>query len=103
MKLKVGEQLGSTVCATRVIVVRAGDAAINLTCGGAPMQPVSGTEPSITGTPAPGADGGTQLGKRYAVEELSVELLCTKAGEGTLAVDGEPIELKTAKPLPASD
>jgi hypothetical protein len=103
MKVKVGEQLGSSVCATRVIVVRAGDADIDLTCGGAPLQPVSGAEPSITGSPTAGADTGSQLGKRYAHEDLGLELLCTKAGQGTLAVNGAPIELKTAKPLPASD
>jgi hypothetical protein len=29
--------------------------------------------------------------------------LVTKAGEGTLAVDGVPIPLAEAKPLPSSD
>jgi hypothetical protein len=30
-------------------------------------------------------------------------LLCTKPGEGTLALGSEPLVLKEAKPLPASD
>lgn len=59
------------------------------------------------GVPAATADpeqlGGSQLGKRYADEELGVELLCTKAGQGTLAVNGVALPLKNAKPLPASD
>jgi hypothetical protein len=46
---------------------------------------------------------GSQLGKRYADDEFGVELLCTKAGQGTLAVNGRPLPLKAAKPLPASD
>jgi hypothetical protein len=30
-------------------------------------------------------------------------VLCTKAGRGTLALDGEPLVIQAAKPLPASD
>jgi hypothetical protein len=30
-------------------------------------------------------------------------VLCTKAGNGTLALDGKPLVLQVAKPLPASD
>jgi hypothetical protein len=103
MLVKAGEQLASTVCTTRVIVVRAPATEIDLTCGGAPMVPVSAGEPAVTGTPAAGADGGTVLGKRYADDDLGLELLATKAGGGSLAVNGKPIELKVAKPLPASD
>jgi hypothetical protein len=47
--------------------------------------------------------GGSLLGKRYADEDLGLELLCMKAGEGTLAVDGTAIPLRDAKPLPSSD
>jgi hypothetical protein len=52
---------------------------------------------------APGFDGGTQLGKRYADEALGLELLCTKAGEGSISVGDAILEVKGAKPLPASD
>ncbi|KLL95143.1 hypothetical protein NJ76_29595 [Rhodococcus sp. IITR03] len=45
----------------------------------------------------------TALGKRYTDAEGTVELLCTTPGTGALAVDGVPLSLKTAKPLPASD
>ena len=51
----------------------------------------------------PGFDQGTQLGKRYADDELGLELLCTKAGEGSISVGETVLVVKGAKPLPASD
>jgi hypothetical protein len=51
----------------------------------------------------PGFDQGTQLGKRYADDDLGLELLCTKAGEGSLSVGEGILAVKGAKPLPASD
>ncbi|MDQ1449658.1 MAG: hypothetical protein QOC79_2629, partial [Actinomycetota bacterium] len=45
----------------------------------------------------------TVLGKRYTDERQSLELLCTKAGRGSLSVGAEPLVLSGAKPLPASD
>ncbi|MFJ9629393.1 hypothetical protein ACIQPR_24590 [Streptomyces sp. NPDC091280] len=102
MRPRVGQMLGSTVDTTAVIVVRSPDHDLDITCGGAAMA-----EGPATGTPAGVADpdpaGGSLLGKRYADEELGLELLCTKPGPGTLAVNGVPLPVKTAKPLPASD
>jgi hypothetical protein len=46
---------------------------------------------------------GTVLGKRYVDDEGSLEVLCTKAGAGSLSVDSRPLTLKDAKPLPSSD
>ncbi len=46
---------------------------------------------------------GTALGKRYVDEEGSIELLCIKPGEGSLALGGVVLGLKEAKPLPSSD
>ena len=43
------------------------------------------------------------MGKLYVNEEGSLELLCTKPGEGSLAVGGTAMAIKGAKPLPASD
>jgi hypothetical protein len=50
-------------------------------------------------------DGGspTLVGKRYVVESLGLELLCTKGGTGELTVNGESLTVKRAKALPASD
>ena len=36
---------------------------------------------------------GTQMGKRYADEQAGLELLCTKPGKGTIAVNGVPLPL----------
>ncbi len=46
---------------------------------------------------------GTQLGKRYMCGKCGTEVLCNKAGTGTLECCGEPMKLKEAKPLPSSD
>jgi hypothetical protein len=43
------------------------------------------------------------LGKRYVDEAGTIEVLCTKPGDGALALDGQPLEVKSAKPLPSSD
>ncbi len=101
MELRPGNRLVSTVCATEVIVVRAPGEAVEVTCGGAAM--VDPTDaPAEKGTPD-GASTGTQLGKRYSNDDETLELLCTKPGDGSLAADGAPLELKETKPLPASD
>ncbi len=43
------------------------------------------------------------LGKRYVDAAGTLEVLCSKPGPGGLASGGEPLALKTAKPLPSSD
>jgi hypothetical protein len=101
--VKIGQTLASTVDATTVVVVRWPAADLDVTCGGAPMVDPKGPGAGTTSALDPAQSAGTQLGKRYVAEDLGVELLCTKAGSGTLAVNGTPLELKTAKPLPASD
>lgn len=101
-ELTPGTRLRSTVCETEVIVVRPPTEAVEVECGGATMAPADdGGEPS--GSPEAGMDEGTPLGKRYHHEASGLELLCTKAGDGTLAIDGKAIPLKDAKPLPSSD
>ena len=42
-------------------------------------------------------------GKRYTDAGDTVEVLCTKPGAGALSLDGEALEVKSAKALPASD
>lgn len=102
MKLKAGTRVRSAVCRTEVMVIVAPAAEVALSCGGAPM--LSGTEsPVATGAPAAGSAGGTLLGKRYVSAAGDLELLCVKPGDGSLAVGGEPLQLKEAKPLPSSD
>jgi hypothetical protein len=103
MKLKPGTRLRSQVDPTEIIVVRPGSGDVVLACGGHPMIDVQ-AEPAagISAAGDPGA--GTQLGKRYtAGEDSGLELLVTKPGTWSLTADGEPVVLKEAKPLPASD
>ncbi len=46
---------------------------------------------------------GTVLGKRYFCAKCGTEVLCSRAGTGTLECCGEPMKIKEAKPLPSSD
>jgi hypothetical protein len=102
MELRPGQKLHSAVSDAQVVVVKAPSTDAEIGCGGWPMLD-DGVEPEG----APELDGslgeGPLLGKRYADEELGLELLCTRAGEGALTVDGRPLPVKGAKPLPSSD
>ena len=98
MQLKAGTKLHSAVCDTDVMVIK-GTGEVNLTCGGAPMVAARGEAGELDASAA----GGTAMGKRYTNADQSIELLCIKPGKGSLAIDGVPLELKAAKPLPSSD
>ncbi len=100
MELTSGLKLSSRVCRTQVIVVRAPTGDLDLRCGGAPM---GSTDQADAGEPDPDWAGGTLLGKRYADEAAGLELLCARAGAGSLSLGSVAIEVKSAKPLPASD
>jgi hypothetical protein len=103
VKLKPGTRLRSQVDTTEIIVVRSGAAEAVVACGGHPMIDVQASPDA--GIAAAGEPGeGTRLGKRYtAAEDAGLELLVTKPGSWCLSVDGVPVVLKEAKPLPASD
>jgi hypothetical protein len=97
--MRPGDQLASTACSTRVLVIRADvDSQVVVACGGKPMVPMSGA-PSRPD----GAVPGTLIGKRYVDAAGSLELLCTASGGGSLTCDGVPMAVKAPKPLPASD
>jgi hypothetical protein len=102
MELKAGARLKGAADDTEVIVVRAPKEEVELGCGGHPMIPLADERPAGVELD-PTLSGGTQLGKRFADEAKGLEVLCTKAGQGTLTVDGVPLGAKEAKPLPASD
>lgn len=97
-----GQQLASIVCDTRVVVVRHDGGTAPLTCGGEPMVPLDQAPSSPSGLQE-GNEGPTVIGKRYLDAAGTVEVLCTKAGAGGLAIGGERLEPRTAKPLPSSD
>ena len=102
MHLRPGLRLESATCDTQVVVVKApkDDPDVDLRCGGEPLRELgSGGDrvaPSNTGE-------ATLMGKRYADEELGLEVLCTKGGDGALTVGDTPLLVKGAKPLPSSD
>jgi len=101
MELTAGSRWKSAVCDTEVVIVRPPEGDHALGCGGADMVPLDAEKSGAA--PDAALSGGTQMGKRYAEEASGLEVLCTKAGAGTLTFDGVPIELKGAKPLPSSD
>jgi hypothetical protein len=101
VKLRVGQPLSSSVDTTAVIITRAPDGDVELTCGGVAMvEPGALTDESAAD---PDQMGGSLLGKRYVDDAGTLELLCTKNGPGTLALDGTPLVVQAAKPLPSSD
>src|ERR1700744_1424271 len=91
MKPRLGQVLASTVDSTTVIVVRAPDGEIDLTCAGVTMWDprCGGSSPAGEADPPPLS--ATQMGKRYADERIGLELLSTKPGKGTIAVNGVPL------------
>lgn len=99
--LKAGSRLKSAVCDTQVMVIAAPAGDVALSCGGAAMLEATANAPR--GAVHPEHKNGTQIGKRYVNEDASLELLCTKPGEGSLAVAGTLLKLKEAKALPSSD
>jgi hypothetical protein len=98
--VKPGARLRSVTCTTEVVVVK-GVGDLDLRCGGEPM--VSADDPTEGGAPVPPYDQGTLIGKRYVSEDDTLELLCNKAGAGSLALGDVTLVLKGVKPLPASD
>ena len=102
MKLRPGQKLQSAVGEAQVVVVRAPSTEVELACGGAPLLE-DGQEPAGDAALDEALGDGPLLGKRYADEELGLELLCTRPGKGALSVDGRPLLVKGAKPLPSSD
>jgi len=99
--IKTGARLQSQVCDTQVIVVRSSERLDDLRAGGVPMVPLD-AEKSADAELDPNFSDGTVMGKRY-IDDSGAELLVTKAGAGSLSIGDTPLDLKTAKPLPASD
>jgi hypothetical protein len=99
--LKAGARLKSAVCDTQVMVIAVPAGDVALTCGGAAM--LEPTSTAVRTEVHPEHKNGTQIGKRYVNADGTLELLCTKPGEGSLAVAGAPLKLKEAKALPSSD
>jgi hypothetical protein len=100
VQLKPGTRYQSVTCTTEVVVVK-GAGEVDLRCGGSPLVPVG--EGGAAGAPVAPFAEGTLLGKRYTDADETVELLCTKPGDGSLSVGDDALAVKGAKPLPSSD
>lgn len=98
--LRPGGQLASSVCTTKVIVVRApAEGSPVIACGGSPMVPATPGRAATSAVP----DAVTLIGKRYVDANQTLEVLCTSSGVGELSCDGVAMTLKAANALPASD
>ena len=87
MKLRPGQKLRSAVCDAQFVVVRAPSSAVDVGCGGAPLLD-GAQEPDGTAQLDRTLGDAAQVGKRYADDDLGLELLCTRAGDGAATVDG---------------
>jgi hypothetical protein len=72
-----------------------------LSDGETPLLRADAGEKFADGTPV--GSSALQLGKRYKSADGAVEALINKPGSCDLRYDGQPMELKEAKPLPSSD
>jgi hypothetical protein len=99
---KPGSRLRSVTCSTEVVVVKGSTDEVDLRCGGEPVVPIDAAG-APTAELSPDFAGGTLLGKRYTTDDESIELLCTKGGDGSLSVGDQPLAVKGAKAIPSSD
>jgi hypothetical protein len=100
MILKAGMRLRSVADTTELVVVKAPPDDLDLRCGGHPVAAPG----SVAGADLdPTFASGSQIGKRYVDEAGTVELLCTKAGPGSLSIGATPLQTKESKQLPSSD
>ena len=100
--LKAGTRAKCAVCDTEVMVVRAVPTEVLLTCGGVEMIAMDGAKTPGSHVAAAGTEVAL-VGKRYVNTDGAVELLCTKAGKGQLAINDESLSVKQTKALPSSD
>ena len=102
MKLSAGTRLRSAVCDGEVIIVKApADVDVDIRCGGVPMTSIDAPQAPRT-SPLVATDG-MLIGKRYVDDEIGLQVLCTKTGQGDLAVGDVTLPLQEARALPASD
>lgn len=102
MELTPGSRWKSAVCDTELVVIRPPKGPVSLECGGRQVIPHAVARADGL-APAGAHAAGSAAGKRYADPESGLEVLCSKAGAGSLSVDGRAINAAEAKKLPASD
>lgn len=102
MDLKPGSRWKSAVCDAELVVVRPPKSPVSLECGGHAVIPHAEARAGDLVLSDVHA-GGSAAGKRYSDPETGLEVLCSKAGQGSLSVDGRAIGAQEAKKLPSSD
>lgn len=102
MDLKPGSRWKSAVCDGEFVVVRPPKSPVSLEAGGHAVIPhAEARAGDLVLSDAHAA--GVLAGKRYADAETGMEILCSKAGQGSLSVDGRAIGATESKKLPSSD
>ncbi len=102
VQYKVGTKLKSAVCDAQIILLRVPARPIDLRIGGAAPLTDGASRPEGAALD-PAWAGGCLTGKRYCDEAETIELLCTKGGQGGISMDGTALGIKQAKHLPSSD
>lgn len=99
---KAGTRLKSAVCDAEVMVIKVPAGGGELICGGQPMIAMTATRDAALALAA-AQESACLVGKRYTDAGDTLEVLCTKAGKGALALGGQALVIKQAKALPSSD
>lgn len=99
LQLKPGQRLFSVACDGEYMVIR-GAGESDLCCGGHGLVESAA---DIKSAVIAGHDQGGLIGKRYVDKTGDVELLCTRAGLGSLSIAGISMDVKEAQSLPSSD
>lgn len=102
VQYKVGTKLKSAVCDAQIILLRVPARPIDLRIGGAAPLTDGASRPEGAALD-PAWAGGCLTGKRYCDVAETIELLCTKGGQGGISMDGTALGIKQAKQLPSSD
>lgn len=98
--IKPGQRLQSQACDTQVMIIK-GAGEIDLRCGGVDMTDIQASiQPSGC---LESYDTGTLMGKRYVNADATLELLCTKPGQGSLSLETMLLTIKATQALPSSD
>jgi hypothetical protein len=102
VELKLGSRWKSAVCNAEIVIVRPPKLSAVLECGGSPVVEMGAAKPEGLAV-APAHDKGVMTGKRYFDPALGIEVLGSKAGVGSLSIEGRPLSVKEPKALPSSD
>jgi hypothetical protein len=102
MDMKPGSRWKAHTAGPEFVVVRPPKQQGEVRCGGHQLVPVGASGVSAL-APEEGLADPVMVGKRYFDETSELELLASKAGTGTLTIDGRVMAPKAAKALPASD